>query len=176
QGGQFKRGAPVNQPTIEFIDDAHPVMRGVVFNDVIINEASSLVLPASATVLVRSLRTPLVFAENDRGRRIVGLNFDPEQTNLPLRIGFPVLVYNAIEWLIQTPIQELDDPLSIPADGEVRMTTPDNQQRRLQPIAGQVHVEPSMPGFYQVTLGQGHAPKVLSVNVTSREETALSPL
>jgi hypothetical protein len=173
-GGPFRLGAPVIQPAVEFIDDSHPVMRHVIFNDVLIEQASTLSLPPSANTLVRSIKTPLVFAQNDGAHRIVGLNFDvdPVNTNLPLRVGFQVLLYNAIDWLVQTAGGEEEDPLDLPADRPLVVTGPDGV-RRLDPQPAR-RLDPQQPGFYEIASGSDRLKRV-GVSVLSTEETEISP-
>jgi hypothetical protein len=146
----------------------------VIFNDVLIEEASTLTLPPSASTLVRSIKTPLVFAQNDGARRIVGLNFDvdPTNTNLPLRVGFQVLLYNAIDWLVQAAGAEEEDPFALPADRALVVTGPDGE-RRLDPQPAR-RLDAQRPGFYQVA-ADGQRPRTVGIGVTAVEETEVSP-
>ena len=84
----------------------HPVLRHVSLDSVVLREAWAAPESPSVQVLARFGEAPLVLARTDGARREVMTTFDPEQSNLPLRVAFPVLLYNAIDWLADGGEQE----------------------------------------------------------------------
>jgi hypothetical protein len=143
-------GARVAAPAITRWRDDHPILRGAVVSDLLVGEASRLELPAGATAIVSSNETPLLFALDDGERRVVGLGFPLERSNLPLRVGFPVILYNAIDWLGahragRGPAGELESA------SPIELTPPDGKPRTLAPVDGRVRIDTGAPGFYRAT-------------------------
>jgi hypothetical protein len=166
----FALGPPVEAPQITRWDDRHPVLRRVVVSDLYIARATTLRLPATATAVAASPKTPLVFALDDGQRRVVGLGFSLDQTNLPLRVGFPVLIYNSLDWLLGARDKdELADRFR--TESAVRVQTPDNRSLVLEPVQGEVVVPTEVPGFNRVTALDGRALGTISVSVSSERET-----
>lgn len=80
---------------------SHPVLRGVDPVTVRI-EAARAYGGGGLTPIARSARgTPLVSVSETEARRLVVIGFGPEESNLASAPGFPVLMGNAIEWLVQ---------------------------------------------------------------------------
>ena len=59
-----------------------------------------------AQVLGRFGDVPLLYVSQRSDRTEVGTTFDLSDSNLPLRVAFPVLIYSAIDWMLGT--DELD--------------------------------------------------------------------
>jgi hypothetical protein len=153
--GPVALGASVVGPRVTEWREAHPVLRRVVLSDVLVGSAISVTLPAGAVPLIGSVETPLAFALDDGERRVVGLNFDLESSNLPLRVGFPVLLYNAVEWLAGAQAQDGD------GDGD------ELDEARAREAAG----DPAAPGFYAARPGGA----AVAVSVSDAGETAIAP-
>lgn len=87
----------------------HPILRHVDAAGTLLAEVRSLQLPPSATPLLRTLDGQIIMAAIERpaasqrpARRIVVLTGDPERSELPRRVAFPILLTNAIRWLTDT--------------------------------------------------------------------------
>lgn len=143
-------GARVASPAITRWRDDHPILRGAVVSDLLVGEASRIELPAGATAIVSSNETPLLFALDDGERRVVGLGFPLERSNLPLRVGFPVILYNAIDWLLARRAQG-DSAGELASGAAIELTPPDGKPRRIAPVDGRVRIETGAPGFYRAT-------------------------
>ena len=77
----------------------HPVTRYVRFQHAHVAEA---IVPRSVpwgNAIVSRDGVPLVYAGTERGQPRLLFAFDLTRTDLPLRIEFPVLVQNAVQWL-----------------------------------------------------------------------------
>jgi hypothetical protein len=167
-------GDVVANPRITYWHDEHPILRHAVLSDLLVGQARMVRLPASASALVGAGATPLVFAMAEDRRRIVGLNFELETSNLPLRVGFPVLIYDAIDWLLQGGAGEAD-PFAVPASGPVVVSAPGGRSYRVEPSLGRARVVPSDPGFYEVATTDGRKLATFAVSVSDRGETAIAP-
>lgn len=76
----------------------HPITRFVSLADVNVGAASRFAVAPGDAVLASVLSAP-IFVARDARPRVAALGFDVRRSDLPLRVGFPVLLANAIEWL-----------------------------------------------------------------------------
>lgn len=101
-------GAPIEQPLVSEIDPSHPIMRLVNLQNVTIVRSAPLKLPNASDnwkwqAPLRSFDNPLLVAGTRRTangeQRIAALAFDVGDSDLPLRIAFPLLMTNTTRWL-----------------------------------------------------------------------------
>ncbi len=100
--------APIEQPLVSENEATHPIMRLVNLQNVTIVRAASLKVPEPADgwtwqAPLRSFDHPLLLTGTRRiangEQRIAALAFDVGDSDLPLRIAFPLLMTNATRWL-----------------------------------------------------------------------------
>ena len=100
-------GASLETPIITEWERTHPILRHVHLENVQIGEAYRITPPATAQVLARSFEDPVLFVDTRSDRKIVFAAIDILQSDLPLRIAFPVIIANTIQWFQQdSGIQE----------------------------------------------------------------------
>jgi hypothetical protein len=85
-------------PLVTEVAANHPLMRWVTLKDLNISRASKLVLEPGDVAVASALRDPIIAAREKDGRKIAALGFELRKSDLPLRVAFPVLVVNALEW------------------------------------------------------------------------------
>jgi hypothetical protein len=85
-------------PIITETSDAHPLLRWVTFRDLNIARASRFQLAPGDVAVASAVRDPIVCARDRDGRKTVAIGFALERSDLPLRVAFPVLVVNALDW------------------------------------------------------------------------------
>ncbi len=117
-----------------------PLLRYVDLSDVHILQARAVVPPPGARVLVEAEGGPLLFvAERPEGRLAV-LTFDLHDSDLPLRVAFPILTANLADWLLPQRAARLPatvrpgDPIPIrpdPETAEVIITAPNDTRYEL---------------------------------------------
>ena len=89
----------VSSPLITEQDASHPVMRWVTLKDVNISEAAAYTRAPEVRVLAASFREPIIVATlDDTSRRSVVIGFDVTRSDLPMRVAFPLLVMNSLDW------------------------------------------------------------------------------
>lgn len=90
-------GLRVNPVLIEWEID-HPLLRFVNLNDT--NVEWSLPVPTlpNGEVLVKSTEYPLMQVWQKDNLRLVFLAFDLYYSDFPLRVGFPVFIFNLLQW------------------------------------------------------------------------------
>lgn len=90
----------VIEPRITSVDEGHAVMRWVTMSDVKI-EHSVVFSPdptRGGSAIAESNRDAIIVAKRDGSRLIVAFGFSLNATDLPLRIAFPLLLSNSLEW------------------------------------------------------------------------------
>ena len=74
-------------------------MANVNVSGLIVEKAAKLRVDKRLQPLIQSAQTGLMYAYQKGGLRAVLFSFDPTQSNLPLKIAFPVMMSNIINWL-----------------------------------------------------------------------------
>ena len=94
-------GVSLETPIITDWERTHPILRHVHLENVQIGEAYQITPPATAQILARSFESPVLFVDVTPNRKIVFAAIDILQSDLPLRIAFPVIIANTIQWFQQ---------------------------------------------------------------------------
>lgn len=99
----FPVASTLKLPILSDVDAQHPVLRWVSLGDVNMSRASVFRLGPGDRALASMLKQPIIVAREAPGpsgtlRRSLAIGFDLRQTDLPLRVAFPVLLMNAVDW------------------------------------------------------------------------------
>ena len=125
------------QPGVADYDRNHPVTRYAPWNDIRFVQSLAVKIKPWGQTLVEAERTPLVVAGEKNGKRVVWCGFDLRDTDLPLRVAFPIFITNSLRWLTAprginsvegAPLRTGGEvPLYAPAKvTEIQITGPDN--------------------------------------------------
>lgn len=96
----------VQHPSILDWERRHPVTRFLDLSDVRIAEAlAARPLPWGQT-LAEGESGPLLVAGEKEGLRSLFLGFDLTRSDLPLRVAFPMLLANAVDWLMDATARQ----------------------------------------------------------------------
>jgi hypothetical protein len=99
---------PIDQPLVTDVDDASPLLRLVNLKNVTFLRAVDVTLPQTSGdwrfhVPLRSFEHPLVVTGSRKTggaeQRMAAFAFDIADSDLPLRVAFPLLMSNTLEWL-----------------------------------------------------------------------------
>ena len=180
----FPSGAVIDQPLVTDVDAAHPATRNVSLRNVTILHAQTLAIPPSAdgwqfTAPLRSFDNALLIAGQRKAQRLAALAFDVADSDLPLRVAFPLLISNTVHWLAG------DEPDALPSliAGQTLTLGPAQkasaQALTAWPTDGVIPeptvtsaLQPMRDGFYRVADPDGA--RWLAVNTFSEAESALS--
>jgi len=91
----------------------HPLLSYVDWADVRVSSARAYTLPADADVLVEAASGPLLWTIERPGQRVACMAFDLRDSDLPLRLAFPILTANLMGWLM--PQLSTEPALSLPS-------------------------------------------------------------
>jgi hypothetical protein len=176
------------QPLITDLDTQHPVLRLVNLQNVTIVRANNLPMPPEEngwkwTAPLRAFEQPLLLAGARRvegkEQRMIVLGFAIAESDLPLRIAFPLLMSNAVTWLAQrNPVRhdslKAGEPLVLGAGEEVA-TPPRTAASALGPTPDartSALFVPVKNGFYARHTAHGDE-RWLAVNTFDRAESDL---
>lgn len=118
-------------------DAGDPLLVNVDLRDVHVARSQDLRNSSFGRPLITSLQTPLVLVRDEPFRQAL-FGFDLHESDLPLRIAFPILVENLSEWMLPPSVPSRsfhpDEPVTIvPESGATSVTVirPDGSRRPL---------------------------------------------
>ena len=173
----------VAQPRVVDWQRQHPLLQFVDLADVHVAEALQLTLQGNAHSLVDAPDTPLLGLIEEPHLRVVVLGFDLMQSDLPLRVAFPVFIGNLLRWLappesdgggqIQagTPYPlYLDTPLS-----RISVQDPEGRQQQYD-VQGNpwIFSDTQRVGVYTLRAGDTFK-RYLTVNLLDDGESDINP-
>ncbi len=140
----------VAQPTVVAWQREHPVTRAASWNDLKISQSVAAKTKSWGVPIVESIGTPLIVAgtrritannQNDAQQRVVWCGFDVRDSDLPLKVAFPIFITNAVRWLAGTDAPANADaarragaPVVLPAPQDantVSVILPDGSTQRV---------------------------------------------
>lgn len=127
------------------VDD--PILRYVDWEDTHILQAWSVEPPPGARTLVQAAGGPLLLVAERAEGRLAVLAFDLHQSDLPLRVAFPILTANLTAWLL-------------PRGAAAAATSPPGQPVSLEPLVGAEEIVVVAPDGQRTSLLLGAAPPV----------------
>lgn len=98
-GGPVRFGAEVPRPNIVEWHRSHALLRFVSLDGVLIGRGRQVQDTGGLLPVVQGDGGPLVLAGERGGGRVVQLAFDPLESDLPMRVAWPVLLLNTVGWL-----------------------------------------------------------------------------
>ncbi len=151
-------------PIIDKIRSSHPLTRWIYgMRAVNISRASRFAMESEDTAIASSVRgAPLIVArETDRSRSI-GVAFSLAESDMPLRVLFPLFLLNTIDWFTQDDASLLESfrsgetwfvPIADRSIDRVRVTAPDGREFDAQANNGMAVFYGQQTGYYQVEAG-----------------------
>lgn len=91
-------GEALDTPIITDWERTHPILQHVHLENVLIGEAYQITPPSTAQILARSFESPVLFIDVSQNRKVVFVAINILESDLPLRIAFPVIIANTIQW------------------------------------------------------------------------------
>jgi hypothetical protein len=169
----------IRRPYFDRLERDHPLLRFTSLRDVNIAEALAVRTAPGDVVVGADARGPLLVTGSREGRRFVALTFDPRRSDLPLRVAWPLMLLNAIDFLVEEGTEYLssyrtDDTWYVPVEpGATRATliAPDGQAREVPIVEGRAVCTGARAGFYTLRTDVGE--QVLAANLGVREEARL---
>ena len=187
----------LRNPRITEADEGHPVMRWVTLSDVFMDSTNTFAPDPrkGESSIAYSVRDSVIAAKRDGRRKILAFGFSlpspgrESATDLPLRVAFPMLLVNTLDWFAGDQTDLLTTyPTGtrerIPLDGVVGATEaevkgPDGALTKTPIIDGLATFYGSRVGYYDVTAkdakGNPMARIELAANLASAMESDIGP-
>ena len=168
-------------PIITTYKKSHPLMRWIGMRDINIGYASKLRLDRKDSVVASAMGAPIIVTRDEPGRRMVAIAFDIRNSDLPLRVAFPVLMINLVDYF------QLDDSDLIQnfstgetwsvkvseQEGEATVTEPDGHTRKVPIYNNRALVYGNQVGFYEVKTASDQ--QLIAANLSDPEESKIAP-
>ena len=182
--------ALVEAPEVPGWNPAHPVLRFVALEDLRVDRAVRIAMPAesesrpqssaggagrepAAEVVVGNRLLPLVVV-SELPERIVRVSFALEDSNFPLQPGFPIFLANTLGWLMDEQVALARSP------GRVEVPLPMAAVTDLEgsdiiawPLSDRTVFMADQPGLYTVVAEDGRRLRA-AVNLASTERTSVN--
>lgn len=148
----------IKQPYFERLQRGHGLLRWTALEDVNVAEALKVRTARRDSVVAADRNGALLVTGERNGQRFVAFTFDIRKSDLPLRVAWPLLLLNSIDWLIE----ERDGfvagykagesrPLPLPAEtSSAEINAPDGERQVLEAAAGGIVFAPERAGLYTV--------------------------
>jgi hypothetical protein len=182
-------GAPVKvtdelkAPGFDKVDRKHPAIRFLALEDVNVAAGHKLVPEAGDKVLGASDggASPILVAGTRGGYKFVAMGFDVRDSDLPLRIAWPLFVLDSINWFADEDAQYLSsfrtgDVWRIPvaaAVSEASLKLPDGTSQQVPVHEGRAVLLGQHAGFYELTAGGQTT--AFAANLLDASESATAP-
>ena len=179
--GPFEVTGTIERPYFDRVDDDHPIVQFTALADVNVAEALEVELRDGDRAVAADSRGPLVIAGARDGHRMVALTFDVRQSDLPLRIAWPLLLINSIDWFVQEDAGYVSSyrtgetwHVPVPAGAETaEIIDPTGAEREVPVVDGRAVYAGTRAGFY--TVRSDAEESVFAANLGPSEEARIEP-
>lgn len=173
----------VKDPIITSYRKSHPLMRWIAMRDVNIGQAARFKLDRGDQVVASAFGAPMIVARDEGKRKMVGVAFDVRNSDLPLRVAFPVFMINMVDYfqldddaLLQnyqtgtTWNVTIEDPKAKTAE----LLSPDGSKQEVPVYNRKAAVYGDQIGFY--LLKTADASRKLAANLANPKESNIAPV
>ncbi|HSS93897.1 MAG TPA: VWA domain-containing protein [Candidatus Dormibacteraeota bacterium] len=182
-GSPLAGGTGIGIGRVRASDAGDPLLTNVDLQDVHVARSQDLRLSQFGRALITSPQTPLLVVRDEPFRQVL-FGFDIHESDLPLRIAFPILVQNLSEWMLPPSVPSHsfhpDEPVTIvpePGAASVTVVRPDGGRRSLATSSISTFADTDLTGLY--TVEQAVSGKVdrswFTVNLFSDQISQLKP-
>ncbi len=171
----------VNDPIITRTTRSHPLMRWITLKDVNIGSASRLKTSREDDVVASSaVGAPILIARPGDELRMAALAFDVRNSDFPLRVAFPVLLLNLVDWFAagdESLVESYStgDTWSVPLQTTaqtVKVESPSGESADVPVYENRAIVYGDETGFW--TIGSGSDAKRVAANLVNPEESRVA--
>lgn len=164
-GSPVKVEEALASPGFDKIDRKHPIVAFTALDQVNIARGHKLKPEPQDKVVGASFDGPILVAGTRGGFKFVAMGFDVRESDLPLRVAWPVLLLNTINWFSDEDASYLSsfrtgDVWRIPVAGqssEATLALPGGSREQVPVHEGRAVFLGQRAGFYDLTAGSGAA-------------------
>ena len=165
-------------------DRMSPIMRDLDLSDMQIEKATRVTAGEDLRPILESRNTGLMYAYEKNDLRAVFLGFDLMKSDLPIRVAFPVMMSNVVQWLhpanlrFSTSKIKTGESFAIHLDGKTRnfaIGTPAGEREKFQAkINPFIYSNTGTVGIYTV-IEDDEKWRHFAVNLTNETESDIRP-
>ena len=196
-GSPVKIEGEIAHPGFDRIDRKHPVVRWTALDDVNIAKGRKLAPQPGDKVVGASEQGPILVTGQRNGFKFVAMGFDTRDSDLPLRVAWPLLLLNSINFFTDEDAQYISsfrtgDVWRVPVvsqSGQAKLEAPGGATLTVPVHEGRAVYLGDRAGFYKVTgsdgadLGAGAAAApgaptgttAFAANLLDGDESAIAP-
>jgi len=179
--GPFEIGGDIDRPFFDRVDRTHPLTRFTALSDVNIARALELRPRDGDRIVGGDRRGPLLIAGTRDGHRMVAFAFNIHESDLALRIAWPLLLLNSIDWFVEEDASYLSSyrtgetwHVPVPAGHDkATIESPAGDEREVPVVEGRAVYAGNHAGFYTVRAGDFE--EVFAANLGPGEESDIHP-
>jgi len=183
-GSPVKIEGDVERPWFDHIDRKHPVVRFTALDLVNIRFGRKLKPEPADKVIGSAAGVPMLVAGSRGGFKFVALGFDVRDSDLPLRIAWPLFLLNTVNYFTDEDTSYLSsyrtgDVWRIPVGQDATqamLTAPDSTQRQVPVHEGRAVYLGQKAGFYDLLSNvQTAAKSSFAANLLDEAESTIGP-
>jgi hypothetical protein len=191
-GSPVKVDKEVKNPGIDKVERKHPVVRFMALENVNIAKANRLVPELGDKAVGRmDDGAALVVAGARAGNKFLALGFDVRESDLPMRIAWPLLLLNTINWFVDEDARYLSSVrtgevwrIGLPGSRatQAKLKQPDGSSLLVPIHEGRAVMLGQRAGFYELSLDgaeplpDGTSPLVgFAANLVDEAESRIAP-
>jgi hypothetical protein len=170
------------RPYFDTQDRRHPLLQFTAMRDVNIGRALAARAEPNDRVVAADSRGPLLVSGSRNNQPFVALLFDVRESDLALRVAWPLLLLNAIDLFVQERAGYVSSystgdtwRIPVPSDRrEVTIVDPRGGERTVSVEQGRAVYAGRLAGFYELRLPDG-ASEPFAANLGAGEESRVTP-
>lgn len=171
----------VHNPIVERVNTKHPVARWLSLKNLNITQASVFKNIPNADLVVRAIEGPIMATHTSDTQKFLAIGFSLTQSDLIFRVALPVLIINAVDWLMN---ENAEPQRGFPTGTSWHIPIP-TRRTHVDIVHPDLHVTAGIPvhddtatlygdtaGFYQIP--DIHPPVEFAANLNDSRESCLS--
>jgi len=185
-GVPLKWGATLSDFGFDTWDKKSPILRFLALGDVQVASGHALVPSASDRILGASEQGPFLVSGSHSGHPFVALGFDPRNSDLVLRVAWPLFVLNAINAFVEEDTGYVSsfrtgEVWRVPVPSSVDSATlidPHGAHHTVPVKEGRAVYLGEEAGFYKLSAGSGSAAVTseFAANLSDLSESHITPV
>lgn len=165
-GSPVKVENELKSPGFDKIERKHPIVRWTALDDVNIARGRKLVPQPGDKVVGASVDGPILVTGQRGGLKFVAMGFDVRDSDLPLRVAWPLLLLNSVNFFTDEDSQYISsfrtgDVWRVPVvtqTGQARLKTPSGNELLVPVHEGRAVYLGEHAGFYELAGAEGFDP------------------
>ncbi|MEO8178572.1 MAG: VWA domain-containing protein [Deltaproteobacteria bacterium] len=184
-GGPLELARAIEDFGFDRWDEKSPILRWTAPENVQVSRGHALVPKPRDQVLGASELGPILVAGRRDNQAFVALGFDPRQSDLVLRVTWPLFLLNTINYFVEEDTSYVSsfrtgDVWQIPVPGDAQLawlTEPDGARSRVAVKEGKAAHLGLYAGFYELAAENAdHPPLRFAANLADAEESRIAPV